>query len=70
MFISVECPAGFTSATGLLPCTPCPGNTHWVNPTACASCPGLTSTSGREGAVNQAACYGETPWLLKVMKDK
>ncbi|KAL3875683.1 hypothetical protein ACJMK2_033611, partial [Sinanodonta woodiana] len=50
------CPAGFTSADGLPPCTPCPVDYYWNDSKSCNKCPSGYSTVDIEGAKNQEQC--------------
>ncbi|KAL3875660.1 hypothetical protein ACJMK2_033590, partial [Sinanodonta woodiana] len=50
------CPAGFTSANGLPPCTPCPVDYYWNDSRSCSKCPSNYSTVDIQGAKDQQQC--------------
>ncbi|KAL3875680.1 hypothetical protein ACJMK2_033608, partial [Sinanodonta woodiana] len=56
MYCQKLCPAGFTSTTGLPPCTPCPVDQYWNDSKSCLKCPSNYSTVDVEGAKDVQQC--------------
>ena len=57
-YFPAECEAGFFSATGFVPCLPCPVNAYSNGTTSCESCP--PDTLGRANAQSSAdVCRSE-----------